>query len=228
MPAQIETLIDKVDQFELVRDELAAILAVESAQQQVLALAALPTPLDPRLWKLRVFVERADPWSEFQDAQDQSDATPIVNVWFDESTIDLKRSNLVERQATEGTFNVDVYGYGIAEQTGPSTHIPSDERAARDVHRGVRLVRNILMAGHYTYLGMRGVVGRRYVQSIKSFQPTIDNRPVQGVHAARLALRVDFNEFSPQVQGQPFELLHVTVKRKETGEIYFAAQYPGA
>lgn len=229
MAAKIDTLIDKFDNFELVRDEIAAILTLESENQQALALAASE---DERLWKLRVFLERANPWSEFQDAHDQLDATPIVNVWFDESTVDLKRSNLVERQGTDATFNVDVYGYGVSEETldyeGELTHIPGDERAARDVHRAVRLVRNIMMAGAYTYLGMRGVVGRRYFQSIKSFQPQIDNRAVQHVQAARLALRVEFNEFSPQVQGQPFELLHVQVKRKETGELYFAAEYGDA
>ena len=227
MPAQILELIEKFDTFELVRDQIAAILAVESANQEALALAALPTPKDPRLWALRVFIERTKPHSEFQDVEtgDQLDATPIVNVWFDESIIDLKRSNPVERQMTEGTFNLDVYACGIAEKDG-ATHIPGDERAARELHRAVRLVRNIVMGGAYTYLGMRGVVARRFVQSIKAFQPQIDDRAAQRVQGARLTLRVDFNEFSPQVQGEPFESLHVTVKRKETGEVYFAAKYP--
>ena len=223
MPPLIDTLIDKFDTFELVRDQIAAILAVESANQQVLAPLAVPAE-DPRLWKLRVFIERTNPWSEFKDKGPQLDTAPIVNVWFDESTVDLKRSNIVERQMTEGTFNVDVYGYGVSEASG-ATHIPGDERAARDLHRAVRLVRNILMAGAYTYLGMRGVVAKRFVQSIKSFQPPIDDRAANQVQAARLAFRVDFNEFSPQVQGEPFETLHVTVKRKETGEVYFAAKY---
>lgn len=233
MPAIIDTLIDKFDNFELVRDEIAAILAVESESQQI---AAALGGEDPRLWALRVFIERSNPWSEFQAAEstateEQVDATPIVNVWFDESAIDPKRSNQVERQTTEGTFNIDVYGYAVSEEAltagGDPTHIPGDEGAARARDRAVRLVRNILMAGAYTYLGMRGVVGRRQWQSIKTFEPQLEDRPVQRVRAARLALRVDFNEFSPQVQGQPFELLHLTVKRKETGEVYFAAQYPG-
>lgn len=229
MAAKIDTLIAKTDNFELVRDEIAAILTLESENQQTLALAAGE---DERLWKLRVFVERSNPWSEFQDEHEQIDAAPVVNVWFDDSTIDLKRSNLVERQGTDGTFNVDVYGYGISEETldyeGELTHIPGDERAAREAHRAARLVRNILMAGAYTYLGMRGVVGRRWFQSIKSFQLPLDDRAAQRVKGVRLALRVDFNEFSPQVQGQPFELLHVDVKRKETGQLYFAAEYGDA
>jgi hypothetical protein len=223
VPAKILELIDKVDTFELVRDEIAAILAVELANQQVLAPLALP-PEDPRLWQLRVFIERSNPWSEFQDGGHQLDTPPIVNVWFDESSIDLKRSNVVERQMTEGTFNLDVYAYGVSEESGPS-HIPGDERAARARDRGVRLVRNILMGGAYTYLGMRGVVARRYFQSIKTFQPQFDDRAAQRVQAVRLALRVEFNEFSPQVQGEPFELLHLTVKRKETGEVFFVAEY---
>ena len=46
-------LIDKLDTFEIVRDEIAAILATEIASQEALA-AGEP---DPTLWRLRVFLE---------------------------------------------------------------------------------------------------------------------------------------------------------------------------
>jgi hypothetical protein len=62
----------------------------------------------------------------------------------------------------------------------------------------VRLARNIIMAGAYTYLGLRGLVWKRFPQSISMFQPQIENRAVQRVVGARLALQVHFNEFSPQ------------------------------
>ena len=85
------------------------------------------------------------------------------------------------------------------------------------------------MAGAYTYLGFpRGanqIVWRRWPQSLTMFQPALDGRTVQQVVGCRLALQVEFNEFSPQVVGQALQIISATVKRSETGEIYFTAQY---
>jgi hypothetical protein len=227
MAARILELIDKSDNFELVRDEIAAILTLESENQQTLAAAASE---EARLWKLRVFAERSTPWSEWESSPEQADQSPIVNVWFDNATIQLGASDIVERQRHEGIFNIDCYGYGVSEETegeyeGELWHTPGDERAAREVQRAARLVRNILHAAAYTYLNMRGVVARRYVQSINAFQPAIGDKPVQRIQAVRLALHVEFNEFSPQITGQPLELISLLVKRKETGQLYFAAEY---
>lgn len=221
MAAKILELIDKKDNAWTIRDEIAAILALESAKQQELATAG---GKDPRLWALRVFIERSNPYAEFETAPEQLDATPIVNVWFDSSSVQLGASDLVERQRLEGVFNIDVYGYGVSEES-VTGHIPGDERAARELQRAVQLVRNIIHAGAYTYLGLRGTVARRYAQTITAFQPQIDGRTVQQVQAARIALRVEFNEFSPQVQGQPLELIFVSVKRKENGQLFFDVQY---
>jgi len=44
MSARIDTLIDKEDNFTLIRNEIAAILAVEVASQKVLATAASKDP----------------------------------------------------------------------------------------------------------------------------------------------------------------------------------------
>ena len=81
------------------------------------------------------------------------------------------------------------------------------------------------MAATYTYLGLRGLVWRRFPQSASFFQPQIDGRSVQQVAGARFALAVEFNEFAPQVHGLPLEEVVATVGRKQTGEIYFVAQW---
>jgi hypothetical protein len=228
MPALITSLIDKVDNSEIIRDQIAAILLVESAQQQVLAAAADPAK-DPRLWALRVFVERSNPWAEWQDAPSkQIDATPIVNVTYDNATADAAGSDAIERQKLVGTFHIDCYGYGVAADTVDG-HLAGDHAAALESQRALRLVRNILMSAHYAYLGFpRGssqFVASRWPQSFTMFQPAFDGRALQRVVACRLALQVEFNEFSPQVEGQPLEIISATVKRKETGEIYFKAKY---
>lgn len=226
MPARITTLIDKLDGFEIVRDQIASILAVEQANQQVLAEQA---GKDPLLWKLRVFTERSNPWQEFEAPKEFETSplaqSPIVNVWYSTSTFNGSASNVVERQRSESVFNIDCYGCGVATESSAG-HDAGDELAAREAQRCVRLVRNILMAGASTYLGLRGLVGKRWPQSVTMFQPELEAANALQVQAARIAFQVDFNEFSPQVEGQPLELVSVEVKRSPSGELLLRADYP--
>lgn len=216
----IEELIDKQDNFESIRDEIAAILAIEIANQQILAAAA---GKDPTEWKLRIFTERSNPWEQFLN--EQSDKSPLVNVWFDNSNFDPKASNILERQKTEAIFNIDCYGYGVSSDVPAGGHTPGDKEAAFEVHRALRLVRNILMAAEYTYLGLRGLVWSRWPRSITAFQPEIGGRQMQQIVGARLAFRVVFNEFSPQIPTVELELVSIDVKRTEDGEIVIEADY---
>lgn len=221
----IDTLIEGRDGSELVRDQIAAILLRETESQQRFAIAA---GKDPDEWTLRVYLERTNPWADWIDLPETTEtpvkAYPIVNVWLDNITYDLKTSNVVERQNATGLYQIDCYGYGVSADDA-SGHIAGDETAALEVQRALRLCRRILMAATYTYLGLRGLVWRRFTQSASFFQPQIDGRSVQQVQGARLTLAVDFNEFSPQVHGLPLEEMVATVGRKQTGEIYFVAQW---
>src|SRR5688500_16825036 len=119
MPALITELIDKVDSSEIVRDQIAAILKVESENQAALAAAVTPTPKDPRLWRLRVFLERANPFEEFRDddIHEVADAIPIVNVSYENGSFDRGSGNTFEKQKCNGTFNIDCYGYGCSTET---------------------------------------------------------------------------------------------------------------
>lgn len=215
----IETLIDKFDNSEIIRDQIAAILVTEVAAQKALASAA---GKDPALWDLRVYTERSNPWERFLN--DPTATTPVVNVWFDNSGFDQAGSTVVERQKTTATYNIDCYGFGVSK-SAPGGHAPGDREAAFEAQRALRLVRNILMAAQYTYLGLRGVVWQRWPQAITSFQPQIDAQQVQQVVAGRLAFRVTFNELSPQVVPQILELVSVDVIRAEDGEIVLEADY---
>lgn len=223
MPAQIATLIDKRDNAEFLRDELAAILLVESKRQQQLASAA---GKDATQWALRVFVERANPWAEFEDAtRADLDTSPLVNVSLDAVSYDLSKSDLHYRQHAVATYNLDCYGFGRSTER-ISGHDPGDARAALEAQRAVRLVRNILMSAHWSYLGHRGLVARRWPTQLDIFQPQIDQRPVPHVVAARLALEVQFNEFSPQHVPETLEAIALEVRRNEvTGQLLLAAQF---
>ena len=214
-------LIDKKDNFELVRDQIAGILKLETLAQ--VALATTAGKESPDDWKLRIFTERSNPWEKFLD-DENTDESPIVNIWYDNSTFDESGSNIVERQKTIGIFNIDCYGYAVSEDNGPG-HKPGDREAAFEAQKAARLVRNILMSAENTYLKMRGLVWQRWPQAVNIFQPQQNDRPVQNIVAGRLTFRVLFNEFSPQVTGDVLEYLAVDVKRAEDGNIYFEADY---
>jgi hypothetical protein len=219
MPALINELISKVDNVEIVRDQIGAILKLELANQAI--LSGNPQP--------RVFVERTNPWGMFIDAEPT--ALPILNVWFETESFDGKASNIVERQAAEATFNIDAYGYGVSIDDGAigSTeggHTPGDQAAVFDCQRTLRLARNILMSAHYTYLGLRGLVWKRWPTSITMLQSASDERAAQHISGGRLALQVTFSEFSPQVTGDVLETLSIEVLRANTAELYLRADYP--
>lgn len=224
MTALLTSLIDKQDTLEIIRDQIAAILFVESANQVVLAGAAGKT--EPELWALRVFSGRNRAWDVFNEDPDQSDAIPVVNVSFSRASVDLSGSDVVESQKFVGTFWIDCYGYGLSQNDISSGHVSGDAKAEDEAHRALRLVRNILMAGTYTYLDLpRGTVWRRMSESMEIFDLPIDLKPAQNIRGARLTLEVVFNELSPQVEGQLIDIVNVNVKRAETGEVYFVAQY---
>lgn len=220
--ALIETLITAEDVAEQVRDQIVAILAVESASQMALAAAAGKDPLE---WRLLVYRERAVPWAQYTRAPDQVDATPTVNISRQSETYELGPSSVVSRQKATGIFFVDVYGYGLSADDAEGGQILGDETAALEVQRAVRLVRNILMAGHWTYLGMQKTVERRWLQSVTQLQPQLDNKAAQHVVAARMTFAVDFRENSPQVVGVPFESLFLQLKRADDGRLYAESEF---
>ena len=220
MVSQIDTLIDKQDTFEIVRDQIAQILADEIAEQQVLAAAASK---DPELWNLSIFTERYSPWERFRDDKAE---VPVVNVWYDRSAFQQAASNVVDHQQVDGTFNIDMVAQGVAGTDGGTGQIVADEAAALNVQRAARLVRNILMASQYTYLDLRPIVGRRWVQTVESFQPAQGEQAVPRISAMRLTLAVVFDEFSPQFTPETLDEVGVTIKRGLDGSVLAKQEFP--
>lgn len=220
----IATLIDKQDNFEIIRDQIAAILAAEVVNQMALATAALK---DPNEWKLRIFLERFLPFEEWLNVQDPDtiDKSPIVNVWFENSTFEPGASNSIERQKANGIFNIDCYGYGYSSNNIAGGHNPGDKDSSFQAQKALRLVRNILMAADYYKLGLQGMVWSRWVQNITMYQPELNGQQVQQVTGARLAFAVSFNEFAPQVAEETLDYLSIDVKRTEDNQIVVDADY---
>lgn len=217
----ITTLITERDASEIIRDKIASILLTEQASQQALAANAAE---NPEQWRLRIFLERSNPWAEFLDAQrDDIDTTPLVNVSLDNFNVDTGKSNTVSRQKHTAVFHIDCYGFGVSSEDS-SGHEAGDERAALEAQRAVRLVRQILMAATYATLDLTGVVWQRMLQSVTFFQPSAESRTVQHVVGARMAFEVQYNELSPQVQGEPLETISMSFKRAENGELFLPEQ----
>jgi len=210
----LDTLIDKSDNFEIVRDQVAAILSDEVANQMALATAA---GKDSALWAFSVYLERFRPWEAAKDV-------PLVNVSYDNSTFPGNKGDTVERQTSETTINIDCYGQANSKQLGAG-YSSGDELAARELQRVIRLVRNILMAGENTYLQLRGVVVRRAIQGITQFQPAQSDRHVENLIAARVVLRVEFNEFSPQVTPETLEMVQIETTRAEDGRVIAVSEF---
>jgi hypothetical protein len=218
-------LIDKQDNFEIVRDTLAALLATEVANQVALATAA---GKDPTLWDFGVYEERTVPWEALYNATDEKVTinTPLVNIWYDAGNFPRDKGDTIERQACDGVYNIDCYAAAVSENDRTGTgHTPGDLQAALNVQRIVRLVRNIIMSGENAYLQLRGTVWSRWFQSINVFQPQLSDRPAIHVQAARMALAVRFNEFSPQATPEDLETVFTTVKRTGDGKVVIEAEF---
>ncbi len=221
MAAVIDTLIADVESFELVRDKIAAILKEEQLEQQVLAAAAGEP--DPTQWSLRVFNEAGNPIADFQDSPES--AVPVVNITFESLTVDGSAGDTIGRQQCDATYNIDVYGYGVAAADGDG-QILGDSAAAFACAKAVRIVRKILMSAHYVDLKLRNVVGRRWISNITNFQPQFEDRAMQQVVAARIQFQVRMTDTTPQVTAQFLREIGMTVLRAETGEIYLQGEYP--
>jgi hypothetical protein len=209
----LEELIEKQDNFEILRDQIALLLVSERDNQVKLAQKK---NLDSSPWQFKVFTERNNPFESWQDGDDE---TPIVNIWFDQSQFTKARGNSVSAQHSLTSFNIDCYALGVAENDKGAGHIPGDELASYNAQALARLVRNILMSGVNTYLQLRGLVWSRSGQSMTAFQPQFANNNGLKVEAIRYILNVEFNESSPQINGKPCEEVVVKLQRAEDGEV---------
>lgn len=217
MSAIITELIDKQDTNEIVRDQIAAILAVEVVNQRTLAITAGKDPDDH---SFSVYIERSKPW--------EGSEMPLVNVLFDNDRFDNKNSNQIDRQRATGTFHIDCY----AKKTTTDDN-EGDELSSKEADRIARLVRNILMANEYAYLALgyrelgvgNNLVTKRYVMRREKFQPDIRNEAYENIIACRLTIEVEYDEFSPQTEMEDFELLINSCQRSDDDKVLFVTEH---
>ncbi len=231
MPDTLPQLIDKQDGFEVVRDQVAVLLA-ENTTTQVALAAAVPKP-DPELWRFRVYLERSNPWESFRDGNAQFAASPIVNVSYQGDEFPRDQGDTIERQAAAGRIAIDCYGLGKAADIAAGGHVPGDLDAVLEAQRCMRLVRNILMAAQNAWLQLQEIdtpapapaVWQRWIASRQFFEPDTGDSALQVV-GFRLMLEVTFNEFSPQHSlDNLLEFVAVDIQRAEDGAVLGGAHF---
>ncbi len=225
--AKIETLIDKQDHHEIIRDQVAAILAIEIANQKALAVVA--GKANPDLWNFAVTVEKANPFEALENQTGEETGilkNGLVNVFFDGDDLKKEGSDYIGRQSCSGTFIIDCYGFKNTTTDGSEITGYGDELASREAERVARLARNILMSAHYTYLRLGAdtgadIVHSRYVTRREKFAPAQSSLALENVVGARLTLTVDYYEHSPQEKLGEIETLMVQCTRSDDGFVYF-------
>lgn len=219
----LDTLIDKTDNFEVVRDQIADILAAEVVNQQAKAVLAAK---DPALWDLSIYTERARPWEALiNDDGTVRNAAPIVNVYFDNVNFPMGEGSTVDKTTADGVFHIDIYATATSANNVAGGYTTGDEKAARELQRAVRLVRNILGAARNAYLQLRGTVGRRWWQSVTQYQFDPNEPAAQYVIATRMVLAVKYNEFTPQPGLETLEAVEVEITRTGDGKVLANLEY---
>jgi len=226
----IAELIDKKDNWEICRDEIAAILARETLSQQALAQAA---GKNPDLWKFDVLIEKTRPFESLDD--DDFPVFPLVNISFESLTnADRESQPALVQIADPAVYNIDIWAIEINVKKSGTGYQSADRQAVLSCQRIVRLVRNILysvpadsiVAGDdYTYLNLRGIVGYRKIRSINMFEPKYDQQGVT-VSTARIQLEVKLRENSLEGPYHNLELLQAQTTVDPDGIVNFQFDYP--
>lgn len=200
-----DTLQNSADNIEVIRGQIAALLALDLENQYRLAVEAEdPNKKD---YDVKVYTEKDNP---IQFVKQSANPFPLVNVSLD-STRQSNSTSTVNKQSMKATFYVDVYATGNTDSDGDK-----GMKASLKAWKTARLVRRILRAETNTYLRLRGVVGGVSL-SFQSGEPA-DIQSAIRVKMVRITAEVDYTENVEITSGPGVEVISMTVK-DETGEV---------
>jgi hypothetical protein len=210
----LDSLITAADSFEVVRDQIAAVLVDEVANQKALATAAAE---DPNLWDLSVFLERHFPFEQWLDAG-VGFVPPIVNIWLESALYDGAISSQIGgRQIYDATYNIDVFGRGFATNDPGGGHTQADLAAHLECHRAVKLVRNILTARQNRLLQLpQGFINPNpKFENFQYQQPAATELPDNiAIWACRTRFAVRLNETAQALETYgTLDTIHITTSQ---------------
>jgi hypothetical protein len=194
--SKIDFLLSENDNIELIRNQTAGILRIETENQY--SLAAEKGIEDLRDYKIGVFVEKLRPW-DLTGNSDNKNPFPLINVSL--SGYNGEAGSAQGEKKYKATFYIDCYGCGDFNNTNGN----DDSLATIRAWKTARIARNILMSSYYTYLGLRGTVFKRSILSIQTGNPSNMPESAVSVTTCRISFSVDFSEKSPQEGGVLFE-----------------------
>jgi hypothetical protein len=202
----IPDLISEPDVVEIVRDQTAAILSLELQNQYAMALAAaVPRAID---YKVKVYVENARPY----EAETAEDLLSFVNITLPKVDVPRGNSRMGDQKET-ALFHL--YCAACGNNSG---NFRDDKSSALRAWKVMRLVRRILMADVYTYLGLRGTVSQRHIFLMEAGTPPASEKSALAYTVIRASLEVSFIERGTAVQGVPLEGIDFDVD-PVTGEV---------
>ena len=210
----INVLIDKKDNFELIKYKIASIIKSELENQKKLAREISEDKA--KNYDIKVFIDKVNPLSIYSESQTQNEKgqLPIVNITFDGDDLTLHGSSNIGQQKVRGTYYIDCYAFKN-KKAGKE----GDEEVSREADRIGTIIRNILMFDNYIVLDMRGIVVRRYVT--KREKMINQNSSAENVSAMRLIFEVEYFEESVRNQTYTLEEIFGQCILAQTSEILF-------
>jgi hypothetical protein len=200
---KITKLIDTPDTIEIVRDQIAAILSLELRNQRVLALDLRKS--DAKDYDVAVFIENTRPYDS------EGAMKPLVNVLLPKVQA-LDVNSRIGSQKERAVIWLDCAAWGN------DAGFTDDRTASLRAWKISRLVRRILTADFYAYLGLRGIVASRRIVLREVGIPDNAERSAAAVAVVRIVLEVEFLEKSIGVESTDIESIYFEID-PDTGEI---------
>lgn len=193
------------DNIEIIRDQMAGIIALEMDKQYEMAIDDDdPVASD---FLARVLVENDEPLNA---GGDNVDIFPLINVSVDSRSL-VDGTSAVNYDKAQATVFVDCY------QTGNNSGIFAGRKATIKAWKLARCVRRILRSDYYKYLRLRGVVSDVKIAKMKAGVPAMNDSAIKVV-LVRLSVDVVFDEAAPIVKGESLELIPVQIS-DENGQV---------
>jgi hypothetical protein len=193
MASKINVLIENPDNIERIRDQISAILKIETASQYKMAQEAAKQ--DAADYRIGIWQEKSRPWQINEDAE-KKNPFPLVNVSLMGFHADGSGGPAIGQKKYTGEIYLDCYA------SGEFTLEQSDETdSAKKAWKVGRIIRNIISSEQYSYLGLRGIVRDIRIAEGKTGDPRNNNEnSAQSVTICRLVLSVNYYEDTPQVE----------------------------
>lgn len=183
--------------FELIRNTIGSILALELAEQFSIT--------GNSLFDVKVFAERALPV--------EPDEGIVVNVLFNQVPYDTKTHT---NRTGNNEYFIDVHVSGKDKAGGDR----GDVRARKNLAKLLGVIANILESGEYLQLGLTpGIMVHKAVSNIAIAEPE-NNQDTLHIAWGRVVFTVRANENVKKLEGTPSEKSTSTVKLNETEKGY--------